>query len=181
MNALLWFVPVAMLALLGGWWWLDQGKTPLSAQPVAQVAHKPQSLRDRVHEARLRDGVLELKWKDLIPSHFKMKTVLTADDLQALNDDDPRAQKLLETYLAEGRSAPVVGLLDQRKVRIAGHIVPLDQDGEGIRESDKVTEPIKVWYGGAWISGRMSLERLDHEIGSAGYAVDADDVSPYAG
>ena len=157
--------------------------------------------------AQTRSGILELKWEDLVPADFHPEELLSGEDFTSLEDNDPRAKKMMEAYLAAVKKAPTVDELDGRRVKIPGFIVPLETDGQvtsefllvpyfgacihtppppgnqiiHVRAMGKGTTAARSWYDTVWIIGRLTLEKFEHDLGSASYTIAADRVEPYDG
>lgn len=151
------------------------------------------------------DGLLELTWADLIPADFHPEEILEKNDFSKLEDFDPRAQEIYKEYLAEVGKAPTVPELQGRTVKIPGFVVPLETDGQvtaefllvpyfgacihvppppanqivHVRAVGKGTVAARKWYDTVWVIGRMTLEPLENEIGTAGYTLEAERIEPY--
>ena len=147
----------------------------------------------------------ELSWDDLIPPEVREVMEMAplvydlADMADGLSDEDfdgPLVQ--IE------RSAPVVAKLDGREVKLPGYIVPLGFTAEG-----EVNEFLLVPYFGACIhvppppsnqiidvhfepgtdddnlydailvSGRLTTETYSHDMGTAGYRLEAYSIQPF--
>lgn len=117
------------------------------------------------------------------------------DDLDALQDTDPRAKAFMDKMRVVLDSAPVVAALHGAEARLPGYVVPLEQGRQGVREF------LLVPYFGAcihspppaanqillcraaapvaglrtmeavWVSGQLQVERSDSSSGVAGYAM----------
>ena len=144
-----------------------------------------------------------LIWDDLIPPDYDPAVIFDDIDLDALADNDPRADQLLADLKAAWSTAPAVAALDGQYIRIPGFAVPLEGDAE------QVTELLLVPYFGAcihvppppanqiihvfpnspvghdtlkgavWIEGVMHTERSATSSGDAGYRLSAQTISPY--
>jgi uncharacterized protein len=143
------------------------------------------------------DGFRELTWDDLIPPDWLPEDLFEGlfddADLDRLEDYDPRAIEIMERIREIWDAAPVVERLSGQRIRIPGFVVPLEGDGEHIREF------LLVPYFGAcihvppppanqlihvvperdipaswnmvpvWVSGVLTVARYDSELGTAGY------------
>lgn len=151
-------------------------------------------------------GPREIGWEDLVPVGWITEELLASlnlNDLEEVEDSDPRAQAALQKILAEWDRAPVVEELDGQTVRIPGFVVPLEGDGRTIREF------LLVPYFGAcvhvppppsnqlihvmpaqpipgnwdmtpvWVVGELAVTRFDSSLGSAGYRLRAQAVEEY--
>jgi hypothetical protein len=146
----------------------------------------------------------ELEWDDLIPADWQPETLMTEYDADNLEDDDPRAQELMEKLKALWAEAPVVEELDGKAVRLPGFVVPLETDAEEIAEFLLVpyfgacihvppppanqTVYVVTAEGAAyrgelfdtvWVEGRMRVEPVNNELGDAGYKIEEARVSLY--
>lgn len=161
-----------------------QTGAPFRAQPVAEVR--------------------ELDWDALIPPDWLPEKLMSDYKADELEDDDPRAQELMNKLKALWDKAPVVPELDGAAIRLPGFVVPLETSG------DKVSEFLLVPYYGAcihvppppanqtvyvvteqgkatrqelfdtvWVTGTMAVKRTSSEAGETGYTIYATDVSPY--
>ena len=148
-------------------------------------------------------SVRTLIWDDLIPPDYDPAVILEGIDLDALADNDPRADQLLAELKAAWSTAPAVAALDGQHVRIPGFAVPLEGDAE------QVTELLLVPYFGAcihvppppsnqiihvfpnspvahdtlkdavWIEGIINTTPSETRSGGAGYRLSAQTVSRY--
>ena len=145
----------------------------------------------------------EISWDDLIPADWNPEGFLGSLNLDALQDEDPRAMEAMQRLREEWDRAPLVERLAGAQVRIPGFLVPLESDGEQIREF------LLVPYFGAcvhvppppanqlihvipdkpvpgawnmlpvWVNGVMAVGRMDSEMGVAGYQLRALRVEEY--
>ena len=145
----------------------------------------------------------EITWDDLIPTDWKPEAFLADLKLDELQDADPRASEAMQRMRDEWNRAPVVGRLAGASVRIPGFVVPLETDGEQIREFLLVPYfgacvhvppppanqlihviPDKPVPGGwnmlpVWVNGVMAVGRIDSDMGTAGYQLRAVKVEEY--
>ncbi len=153
-----------------------------------------------------QDGARELNWDDLIPVGWDPLTVFEAfedEALQDLSDDSDQAMALLEAYRESARSAPVVAELDGERIRIPGYIVPLDFDHLAISEfllvpyygacihvppppANQIVHvttdeayPMTEAFRPIWVTGVMTTQAYNHEVGDAGYSIQAMRIEPY--
>lgn len=145
----------------------------------------------------------ELEWDALVPADWNPARELGALDFGSLSDSDPRAIKALEQMRKAWDNAPVVAALNGSRVRLPGFVVPLDN------ARGQVTEFLLVPYFGAcihtppppanqivhvfpakpfkadqmmeavWVSGVLETTRSDTGLGSAGYRMNAEVITPY--
>lgn len=149
-------------------------------------------------------GVKELEWDALIPDDYSPEKLLTEYQVENIEDDDPRAAELMDELRKLWDEAPVRPELDGQTVRLPGFTVPLEGDS---RETTSfllvpyygacihvppppanqtvyvLTEPGKGTKLGefdvVWITGTMSVKRMDNDMAEAGYTLYATDVAPY--
>ncbi len=179
---------ISLLAVL----WL--GVTPLqAAEPVAAVK-----------EVVNGQSVDELEWDNLMPAGFNLDSVFAQSEaLGSLDDMDPKAEQALGEMMSALQSAPVVTALDGKMIKLPGFVVPLEGDGETVSSfflvpyfgacihvppppSNQIVyvnyEPgVKVsnLYDAIWVTGKLTISTKTHELGTAGYALEAFVIEPY--
>ena len=145
----------------------------------------------------------EITWDDLIPTDWKPEAFLADLKLDELQDADPRASEAMQRMRDEWNRAPVVGRLAGASVRIPGFVVPLETDGEQIREFLLVPyfgacvhvppppanqlihvipdKPVPAGWNmlPVWVEGVMAVGRVDSEMGVAGYQLRGIKVEEY--
>lgn len=150
-------------------------------------------------------GFRDTRWEELGPKdwdQFKLVDDMRRD-MRLMSDSDPRAVAMLEKMKQIWDDAPTNPVLDGKAVRIAGYIVPLDQNSEGLKEM------LLVPYYGAcihsppppsnqiihvilpqraqgmrsmatvWVRGTLRVSRSDASMTPSSYAMTATDVEPY--
>lgn len=88
--------------------------------------------------------VQETEWYALMPADWEPAGKFM-EDVERLEDNDPRAIAALEQLQAAWANAPVEPAMDGARIRIGGFIIPLDSD------HGAVTELLLVPYFGACI------------------------------
>ena len=145
----------------------------------------------------------EITWDDLIPTDWKPEAFLADLKLDELQDADPRASEAMQRMRDEWNRAPVVERLAGARVRIPGFVVPLETDGEQIREFLLVPyfgacvhvppppanqllhvipdQPVPAGWNmlPVWVEGVMAVGRVDSEMGVAGYQLRGIKVEEY--
>ena len=145
----------------------------------------------------------EITWDDLIPTDWKPEAFLADLKLDELQDADPRASEAMQRMRDEWNRAPVVERLAGASVRIPGFVVPLETDGEQIREFLLVPyfgacvhvppppanqlihvipdKPVPAGWNmlPVWVEGVMAVGRVDSEMGVAGYQLRGIKVEEY--
>ena len=151
------------------------------------------------------ENAKEIDWDALIPEDYQPDKIMSQyGDISQLDDNDPRAQKVLDELERLWNEAPVVEALDGQKVKLPGFVVPLEGDGR------KLSEFLLVPYYGAcihvppppanqtvyvkvpaadaevrevfdtvWVTGTMSAKPFTSDLATAGYQIEADSVTPY--
>jgi hypothetical protein len=150
------------------------------------------------------DGVTELEWDALIPEEWQPDKIMARYDADGLEDDDPRAQALLDELQALWEKAPVVQDLAGKRIKLPGFVVPLDTDGQETGEFLLVpyygacihvppppanqtvyvqTEKGKEYSGGlfdtVWVTGTLKVESSASDLAEAGYRLEATRIEPY--
>lgn len=155
--------------------------------------------------ANASDDVKNLEWDDLMPKGWVPVdpfAALTEEQLYELGDDDPMAQKALDDARAAWSSAPVVGELDGKTVRLPGFMLPLEFDGTEVREfllvpyfgacihvppppSNQIVyvtseDPVASgMYEPVYVTGVLRTEASLSDLAAAGYTLEAQEVGPY--
>jgi hypothetical protein len=172
--------------------------TPISAlqtQPAQEAADTAPSLPA---------GVTEIEWDSLIPEDYRPEKILEKFDIDNLSDDDPRADELQKELQALWDQAPVRPEMDGQSVKIPGFVVPVETDAEEttgfllvpyygacihvppppanqtiyvVTEKGKGTRP--KTFDVVWVSGDMSVQRIENDVAEAGYTLYANEVTPY--
>lgn len=150
------------------------------------------------------DAATELEWDALIPEEWQPDKIMAQYNADELEDDDPRAQELMEKLKALWKESPVVQDLDGKRVKLPGFVVPLDTDGQKTGEFllvpyygacihvppppanqtvHVVTGTDREYQGGlfdpVWVSGTLNVESSSSELAEAGYRLEATTVEPY--
>ena len=77
----------------------------------------------------------ELEWDALIPADYRPEKIMNQyGDIGAMDDNDPRAQKIMDQLKELWDKAPIVTELDGRLVKLPGFVVPLEGDGVKLTE-----------------------------------------------
>lgn len=176
---------------------------PISSENPAN-SRKPGDPLPTIRSASTpEDGYQEIQWEDLMPSDFHPEAILAKyekelEQLEQLDDGDPKAMEIYGMIQAEMDNAPVNQALHGKKIKLPGFIAPLEN------REDKVTEFLLVPYYGAcihvppppinqtvmvktqsgegipaseaylpyWIKGVITTEAESTSIGSAGYRIE---------
>ena len=81
-----------------------------------------------------RTAYQEITWDDLIPKDWDAMAALKGINVARLRDGDPKAQEALDKLRAAWDAAPVVSTLENKRIRLAGFIVPLERKGDLVSE-----------------------------------------------
>ncbi|PZP34430.1 MAG: DUF3299 domain-containing protein [Roseateles depolymerans] len=146
-----------------------------------------------------------ITWAHLTPMGWDPLKRFRDMKLDRLSDLSPRTQALMDEMREAFDNAPLVNTLDGAAVRLAGYVVPLQGDAQGLREFLLVpyfgacihTPPppanqiIHVHLGQptrglramdpVWASGRLHVDRQPSDMGMSGYRLDAAVAQPYPG
>ena len=150
-----------------------------------------------------RTAYQEITWDDLIPKDWDPMAALKGVNVARLRDGDPKAQEALDTLRAAWDAAPVVSDLENKRIRLAGFVIPLERKG------DLVSELLLVPYFGAcihtppppanqavhvildkpaaniqtmntfWISGTLTTVRGNSGMGVFGYRLTGERLEPF--
>ena len=148
-------------------------------------------------------GYEDITWDALLPEGWSVEKVMDDLNLSALGDNDPKAREAMTKIREMWDKAPANPKLDNKRVSVAGFVVPLD----GAR--DKTREFLLVPYFGACIHapappanqvihvvmsktastakltpaaliyGTLRVVRSDTKLGVSVYEMTADKVEPY--
>ena len=178
------------------------------AQPLMQKGPDYQ-IGDRLvsQPDKAADEFREITWDDLIPPDWPPEDLLSGlfddDDLDELEDTDPKAVEYLTKLRELWDAAPVVEKMNGQHVRLPGFVVPLEGNDKEIREF------LLVPYFGAcihvppppanqlihvlpdrsinadlnmmpiWVNGVLTVDRYDSEMGNAAYRMQGIRIEPY--
>lgn len=156
-------------------------------------------------QAGAAEPVEELDWDSLIPDDYRPDKIMNQfGNLDDMADDDPRAQQVLKELEAAWNAAPVVEGLDGKRVKLPGFVVPLESDGQKLREfllvpyygacihvppppanqTVYVSVPegeakIRQAFDTVWVTGTLSAKPFTSDLATAGYRIQAETVTPY--
>lgn len=169
--------------------------------PVEQIVETPDKAAAKPAES---DGVVEMEWDDLIPADYRPDKILDKYDLDNMTDDDPRADQLEKELRELWDTAPVRTELDAQRIKLPGFVVPVETNAEEstgfllvpyygacihvppppanqtvyvVTEKGKGVKPNV--FDVVWVTGDLSVKRIDNEVAEAGYTIYASNVEPY--
>jgi hypothetical protein len=146
----------------------------------------------------------ELEWDALIPPDYQPDKLIGELNIDDLSDDDPRAEEVMAKLRTLWDEAPVREDLDGASVKLPGFVVPVEGDAKEttgfllvpyygacvhvppppanqtvyvIAEAGKGTPP--GLFDVVWVSGTMSVKRIENDIAEAGYTLYATQIEPY--
>jgi uncharacterized protein len=151
----------------------------------------------------------EIDWDRLIPVDWQPETLIEGfdlDEMEEIDDDDPRAIALMDKLMQLWADAPVVEELDGLLIRLPGFVVPLELDAKRMSEfllvpyygacihvppppanqTIHVVAPAGLEYVGelfdtVWVTGTIRVMRSSSDLAEAGYRIDVSDIEPYLG
>ncbi|WP_245578356.1 DUF3299 domain-containing protein [Marinobacterium litorale] len=151
--------------------------------------------------------VEEITWDALMPPDYSLSFEelygMSEDRVNSIQDGDAQAISMLDQMHQVLASAPVVSELDGRMVKIPGFVVPLSGEDQRIDRFflvpyfgacihtppppsnqiiDTHFEPgtqIESLYDAVWITGELTVDTYQHELGTAGYRLEAYRIEPY--
>jgi hypothetical protein len=148
--------------------------------------------------------VQELEWDSLIPDDYRPDALMAEYAIDDISDDDPRAAELMERLRELWDQAPVREELDGAQIKLPGFIVPVEttenettgfllvpyygacihvppppanQTVYVVSEAGKGTAP--ELFDVVWVTGMMSVNRIENDIAEAGYTIYASEIAPY--
>lgn len=183
--------------------------TDNTQQPTIQTAtvDKDSGNKNEKDNKKVEVKIQEVGWDDLLPADYNPNEVISKylDQLEQLQDDDPKAAVLSGNIQAELDNAPVNMSLDGKTVKIPGFIAPLENNNGLISEFLLVpyfgacihtppppvnqTVMIKAGQGQSvksedanspvWIIGKLKAVEERTSIGAAGYRIENAVIEPY--
>lgn len=148
-----------------------------------------------------------LQWTDLSPVGWQKKDPLQGEDIERLDDDDPRARELYQRLRAFLDTAPLVPRYHDQPVRLPGFVVPLEYSDD----SQRIRAFLLVPYSGAcihtppparnqivlvsatddalpadfdltrpvWVRGTLSVQPRETQLAVSGYELRAQGIDLY--
>jgi hypothetical protein len=186
---------------------------PAGAQADRRAGANPPEYRvgDRLEPARADKAApkesgryREVKWDELISPSWNPEAIIKALNLNMMMDGDPRANAALEKLRQEWDNAPGNPTLNGAEVKIPGFVVPLEREGNALREfllvpyfgacihvppppANQVVHvvarkpiPNTATMDAVWVSGKLGLFPSKTQMGNSSYRLEAVAVEPYA-
>jgi hypothetical protein len=150
------------------------------------------------------EAVRELTWDDLIPEGYMPEELLAQLDTSKLADDDPETMRIYEELRKKWAESPADEQLDGQLIKLPGFVVPLDGGPKAVSEFlmvpffggcihvppppanqtvlvDVLDEKGTAYemFETVWVTGIIKVERIEEELGTAGYRIDAQKIEPY--
>ena len=150
-----------------------------------------------------RSAYQEITWDDLIPKDWDAMAALKGINIARLRDGDPKAQEALDKLRAAWDAAPVVSMLENKRIRLAGFIVPLERKGDLVSElllvpsfgacihspPPPANQTVHVVLNNPvanvqtmdtfWINGTLKTARGESGFGVFGYRLQGDSMERY--
>jgi len=145
----------------------------------------------------------DIGWDSLLPEGWSVEKIMEDLNVNALGDNDPKAREALQKMREMWDKAPANPKLNNRRVSIAGFVVPLDGEREKTREFllvpyfgacihapappanqvihvilDKAATSVKLTPA-ALLSGTIRVVRSDTKLAVTSYEMTVDKVEPY--
>lgn len=186
--------------------------SPAGAQPASRAGASPPEYRvgDRLEPAKADKPApketgryREVKWNELISPSWNPEAIIKSMNLDMMLDGDPRANAALEKLREEWDNAPGNPLLNGAEVRIPGFVVPLEREGNALREfllvpyfgacihvppppANQIVHvvsakpiPNTATMDAVWVSGKLALFPTSTAMGRSSYRMTAALVEPY--
>jgi hypothetical protein len=175
-----------------------------NVEVATPVAPKVPTITAPTTAASTPGDAREIEWDSLIPDDYRPDALLAEFAIDDIADDDPRAAELMDKLQALWDEAPVREELDGEQVRLPGFIVPVEADENEttgfllvpyygacihvppppanqtvyvLSEAGKGTAP--ELFDVVWVTGTMSVNRIENDIAEAGYTLYASEIAPY--
>lgn len=145
----------------------------------------------------------DIGWDALLPEGWSVDKLMESLNLGALSDNDPKAREAMTKIREMWDKAPANPKLDNKRVSIAGFVVPLDGEREKTREFllvpyfgacihapappanqvihvvvSKAATAVKLTPA-ALLSGTIRVVRSDTKLAVTSYEMTVDKVEPY--
>lgn len=180
------------------------GKPGAAKAPQYQVGDRLAPPKTGKVEPRNSSRYREIKWEELISPSWKPEEIVKSLNLDMMMDGDPRATAALERLRQEWDNAPANPALNGAEVKIAGFVVPLERDGDALREfllvpyfgacvhvppppANQIVHvvsskpiPNTATMDTVWVSGKLTLAQVKTQMGHSGYRLQAALVEPYS-
>jgi hypothetical protein len=145
----------------------------------------------------------DIGWDSLLPEGWSVEKVMDDLNLNALGDNDPKAREAITKIREMWDKAPANPKLNNKRVSIAGFVVPLDGEREKTREfllvpyfgacihapappANQVIHVVVSKTAGAikltpaaLISGTIRVVRSDTKLAITGYEMTIDKAEPF--
>jgi len=159
---------------------------PQTAQPIAGTATP------------------DMEWDALIPDDYRPDRLMEEFQVEDMSDEDPRAAEFMARLKELWDQAPVREDLDGVEIRLPGFVVPVEADEKEttgfllvpyygacvhvppppanqtvyvITEAGAGTRP--ELFDVIWVTGTMSVKRIENDVAEAGYTLYANRIEPY--
>lgn len=226
MKFLVWVASIIITGLvvgLGLRWMTSTPATPAAATPARvvnaaadtspQASVSPYQIGEYISNVpegavyqpsdKVIDGFKEIAWETLMPDDWDPMAPLKKLNLDALDDNDPRAIEALKQAQLIWDKAPVNDRINGSKVRIPGFVVALEENNNTLKEfllvpyfgacihtppppanqiihahSNKALSGVRT-MDAVWIHGVLHVGGSDTTMGRSGYRMDVTKVEPY--
>jgi len=185
-----------------------QASPPASAPPaVSDLRTAPTQAAPQPEQAAAGDDAGEgrdTEWDALIPPDYRPDKLMAEFQVEDMSDDDPRAAEFMAKLKELWDEAPVREDLDGVEIRLPGFVVPVEADENEttgfllvpyygacvhvppppanqtvyvITEAGQGTRP--ELFDVIWVTGTMSVKRIENDVAEAGYTLYATQIEPY--
>jgi hypothetical protein len=182
------------------------------AQPAGRGTANPAEYRvgDRLEPAKADKAApkdsgryREVKWDELISPSWNPEAIIKSLNLNMMLDGDPRSNAALEKLRQEWDNAPGNPTLNGAEVKLAGFVVPLEREGNALREfllvpyfgacihvppppANQIVHvvspkpiPNAATMDAVWVSGKLALFPTSTAMGRSSYRLTAAVVEAY--
>lgn len=171
-----------------------------------QVSEKTSSKKETVvAKTKTVPAVTEIKWEDLIPKEWRPdQTLVDKYNNGEIGDDDPRIMALKDRFREMEKRVPINDELDGQEIKMPGLVVPVELDGEKVREfllvpyhgacvhvppppANQVVYvklPAELaqkleYFETVWITGVLNVKNTKTKLAEAGYSINATKIELY--
>lgn len=178
-------------------------KDPLSKKGQVHLPETPEN--SPAAEKKPKLSVIQIDWEDLVPKEWRPNPQLVEKyNSGEIGDDDPRIIALKDRLREMEKRAPINEKLDGKIVKMPGFVVPLEMDGEKVREfllvpyhgacvhvpPPPVNQTVYIktnnesaakfkYFDTVWVTGLLAVEKTKTEAAESGYTILATKVELY--
>jgi hypothetical protein len=179
------------------------GKADASTAPQYKVGDRLEASKAGKADRKGAERYREVKWDELISPSWNPEAIVKSLNLDMMLDSDSRAIAAMERLKEEWSKAPANPALDGAQVKLAGFVVPLEREGNALREfllvpyfgacihvppppANQIVHvvspkpiPNTATMDAVWVSGKLALFPTKTQMGNSSYRLQAALVEAY--